>query len=69
MKTKHTFLIFLTGFLINIVGAFFKITHWSFGIFNANIIFTIGSIFEIIGALLFLYKLFTYPKFKDFMNW
>ena len=24
---------------------------------------------EVVGVLVFLYKLFTYPKFKDFMNW
>ena len=65
MKTKHAFLIFLTGFLTNIIGAFLKIIHFS----NANLFFAIGSTIEIIGAIVILYKLFTYPKFKDFMNW
>jgi len=68
MKTKHALIIFLIGFLINIVGAFCKITHWSFGPISANIILAIGSIFQTFGVLLLLYKLFTSPKFKDFLN-
>lgn len=56
MKTKHALIIFLIGFLINIVGAFFKITHWNFGPFTGNIILTIGSIFQTLGVLLLLYK-------------
>ncbi len=69
MKTKHALIIFLIGFLINILGALFKITHWSFGAITANIILLIGSIFQILGVLLLLYKLFTSQKFKDFLNW
>lgn len=65
MKTKHAILIFLLGFLTNLGGAFLKIVHFS----NANLFLTIGSAIKIIGAILILYKLFTYPKFKDFMNW
>jgi len=65
MKTKHAFLIFLIGFLLNVVGAFLKIVHFS----NANLFLIIGSTIEIMGAVLILYKLFTYPKFRDFMNW
>jgi|UPI000645D4A0 hypothetical protein len=65
MKTKHAFLIFLIGFLTNVIGSFLKIVHFS----NANLFLAIGSTIEIIGGLLILYKLFTYPKFRDFMNW
>lgn len=65
MKTKHTFLILIIGFLLNIIGAFLKIVHFP----NANLFLTIGSIIEVIGVLCILYKLFTYPKFRDFMNW
>lgn len=65
MKTKYAIIIFLIGFLINIVGAFLKITHWG----GANLFFTIGSLIEIIGIIIFIYKLLTYPKFKDFLNW
>jgi hypothetical protein len=65
MKTKHAILIFLLGFLTNVGGTFLKIMHFP----NANIFLTIGFAIKIIGAILFLYKLFTYPKFKDFMNW
>lgn len=69
MKIKHALIIFLIGFLISIVGTLFKITHWSFGPFSGNIILIIGSIFETLGVLIFLYKLLTSSKFKDFLNW
>jgi hypothetical protein len=69
MKIKHALLIFLTGFLINIFGGLFKLIHLSFGPFSANSILMIGSIFETLGVLLFIYKIFTSPKFKDFLNW
>jgi len=65
MKTKHAFLIFLIGFLINIAGTCLKIVHFP----NANLCLAIGSPVEVIGAILILYKLFTYPKFRVFMNW
>ncbi|QBO58438.1 gliding motility protein GldL [Chryseobacterium salivictor] len=68
-KTKHALIIFLIGFLINMIGAFFKITHWSFGSLSGNVILAIGSIFQTIGILLLLYKLFTSPKFKEFLKW
>lgn len=68
MKTKHALIIFLIGFLINIFGGFFKITHWSFGDLSANIILAIGSFFQAIGVLLLLYKLFTSSEFKNFLN-
>ncbi|MGV4413607.1 GldL-related protein [Chryseobacterium sp. T1] len=53
---------------MSIVGALFKITHWSFGPISGNIILVIGSIFQISGIILLLYKLFTSPKFKEFLN-
>lgn len=65
MKTKHAILIFIIGFLVNIVGAFLKITH----LLNPNLFLAFSSTIEIIGVLLILYKLFTYPKFRDLMNW
>ncbi len=66
MKTKHAIFIFGIGFcLSSIIGALFKIMHWPMG----NLILTVGSILEIIGIVLCLYKVLTYPKFEDFLNW
>ena len=68
MKIKHVLIIFVIGFLISIIGAIFKITHWSFGSISGNIMIAIGSIIETVGIILMLYKLFTSPKFKEFLN-
>lgn len=68
MKTKHALIIFLIGILISIFGAFLKITHFSFGPITGNLTLVVGSILETIGILLLIYKLFTSPKFKDFLN-
>ncbi len=65
MKTKHAILIFNIGLLFSIIGTIIKILHLPF----SQIILLIGLITELIGVILFLYKLFTYPKFKDFLNW
>lgn len=65
MKTKYTIFVILFGFLINIIASALKIMHWP----NGSILLIVGCSFEIFGALLFLYKLFTYPRFKEFMNW
>ncbi|KQM34173.1 hypothetical protein [Chryseobacterium sp. Leaf201] len=65
MKTKYAVIIFLMGFLSNLIGAFLKITHYP----NANLFFVIASILESLGMLIFIYKLMTYPKFREFMNW
>jgi len=64
MKTKHAIIIFVFGYLISLIGALFKITHWGYG----NLLLSIGSILKTVGGLIFLYKLITYPKMKDFLN-
>lgn len=64
MKTKHAVAIWLTGFIICFIGALFKIQHWPF----AGLLLTIGKFFELVGIILFAYKLFKYPKIKDFLN-
>lgn len=68
MKAKYAILIFLVGFLVNLLGAWLKITHFSMGPFNGNICLTIGSIIQSIGILIFIFKVFTNQKFKDFLN-
>lgn len=65
MKTKYVLAFFLVGVVLIITGSLFKIMHWP----SANVLMILGSIFEVIALILFVYKLMTYPKFKDFMNW
>jgi len=68
MKTKHTLVVLAIGFILIIIGALFKIIHFEIGFLNGNLLLTIGMFFEIFGSISFLYKLFTHPKFKDFLN-
>ncbi len=65
MKTKYAVTIFMIGFLLNLTGAFLKITHYP----NTNLFFVIASVLEPVGMLIFIYKLLTYLKFSAFMNW
>jgi hypothetical protein len=65
MKAKHAVLIFVIGFSLCIIGALMKIMHWP----AANLIVSVGSMIEFIGTILIFYKLWTYPKFKEFLNW
>lgn len=68
MKTKCALIIFFLGVLINIFGALLKITHFAIGSLTGNIVLSIGFIFETLGIILLLYKLFTSSKFKEFLN-
>lgn len=65
MKIKHALVIFILGFLINLIGALFKIMHWPF----ANILLVVATFLEVAGGILFLVKILTHPKIKDFLNW
>ena len=68
MKTKHTLIILAIGLLLTFFGVILKITHWEIGPVNGSNLLTIGIWIEIIGGILFLIKLFSHPKFKDFLN-
>jgi len=68
MKAKYAIFVFLAGFLLNLMGAWLKITHLSFGTIDGNSCLTIGSVLQSLGIVLIIYKVLTYPKFKDFLN-
>lgn len=68
MKTKHTLIILAVGLLLTFFGALLKITHIEIGPANGNNLLTIGMWIKFIGGILFLYKLMTNKKFKDFLN-
>lgn len=68
MKTRYALIIFLMGVLINLFGALLKITHFAIGPLTGNLVLSIGLIFETIGIILLIYKLFTSSKFKEFLN-
>lgn len=65
MKTKHTIIIFVVGLVFSVFGIGTRLHYQSF----ANLMLVIGTAIEIIGVILFLYKLFTCPKDKSLMDW
>ena len=64
MKTIHAIYIFLVGFIVEIIGALFKILHLP----GANEFLIIAVIVQVIGVVLIVYKLFTNPMLKEILN-
>jgi len=65
MKTKHAVIILGISICLLVIGALFKVMHWPF----AGMMLTVASFLEIIGIILLIYKIWTYPKVKEFLNW
>ena len=64
MKAKHAIILIVMGYCLDFLGGLNKILHYPY----ASTVLVLGAILKITGALLFLYKLVTYPKWKDFLN-
>jgi len=64
ISVKSVIIIFIIGFMILLMGALWKIQHWTF----AAEMITIGTIFKIIAVILLAYKLYKYPQIKEFLN-
>ncbi|GGE95725.1 hypothetical protein SAMN05443634_11030 [Chishuiella changwenlii] len=64
MKIKHTYIILALGVIIWIIGALMELTHHP----NANMVLFISTIVEVIGVILFLYKITRNRNLKDFFN-
>lgn len=64
MKAKHAITLLVLGYCLDFIGGLFKILHTA----EADITLTIAAILKVLGGLLFLYKLLSYPKFKEFME-
>jgi hypothetical protein len=65
MKTKHAITLLVLGYCFDFVGALLKITHSP----NADTVLKVGAILKVLGGLLLLFKILSYPKFKDILNW
>jgi hypothetical protein len=65
MKTRHAVALYIIGLCCDFIGALFKILHYP----GADELLVFGTILKVMGALLFLYKLLTYPKVKEFLDW
>lgn len=65
MKTKHAIILMMIGLCLDFLAVPLKIMH----IGGSAGLFVAGSILKIVGGLIFLYKLLTYPKIRSFLNW
>lgn len=65
MKTKHALLLIAFGYCLDFVGGLQKIIHHP----RADLFLIMATILKVIGVLIFVYKLITYPRTKNFMNW
>ena len=64
MKAKHALILLLAGYCLDLVGAGMKMLQLGSG---STLLF-VALILKLTGGLVFLYKLVTYPKWKDFLN-
>jgi hypothetical protein len=65
MKTRHAVILVILGLCIDIIGALFKILHLP----GADQILIFAVILQVSGGLLFLIKLLSNPKAKEFLDW
>jgi hypothetical protein len=65
MKIKHILIIYILGFIFLTLGALLKILHYQYG----PELLTIGTSLNILAGFLFIIKIFTSDKFKEFLNW
>lgn len=65
MKTKHALLLIAVGYCLDFVGGLQKIIHHP----RADLFLIMATILKVFGVLIFVYKLITYPRTKNFMNW
>ncbi|UII27917.1 hypothetical protein LVD15_05715 [Fulvivirga maritima] len=64
MKAKYALIVLAIGYCIDFIAVAIKIMHWA----SADLLLTSAVIFKVVGALTLLYKIITYPKFKEFFN-
>ena len=65
MKVKHALILVALGFCIEFVAVVMKILHWQ----GADIMLIVPVILKVTGVLILYYKIVTYEKLRDFMNW
>lgn len=68
MKNKYILAILVSGMIITVIGALFKITHYECCGINGNNILTVGLVTEAIAGLLFILKLLSSNKTDEFLN-
>jgi hypothetical protein len=64
MKTKYIFLLLILGTVLGLVGSLIKIQHWQ----GAEFLIILAIILNICFWILLVWKAFTHPALRDFMN-
>lgn len=64
MKTKYIFVFFILGSIFDTIGGSFENVHWPGG----SELLTLSTILIVVFWLLLLWKTFTHPSLRDFMN-
>jgi hypothetical protein len=65
MKTKHAISLLIIGYCFDFIGALNKILHTPI----ADNLLIAAMVLKVTGGILFLYKLLTNPKAKEFLDW
>ena len=65
MKTRHAIILFILGLCLAFIGGLLKILHLT----GADDILVLAVCLQIGGGLVFLIKLLSNPKVKEFLDW
>lgn len=65
MKAKYALIILATGYCIDFIAVIYKLLHWEYG----DQLIIAGALFKAAGLIMFVAKLLTHPKTKEFLNW
>lgn len=68
MKYKYIIIISAIAFIIDVIGAFFKITHLEIGFLDGNLLLLFGMSGKIVAAILLIIKLLSRKKANNFLN-
>jgi hypothetical protein len=67
MKNKHLLILFFLTMIVVVIGALFKIMHWTYAGITGNTLLSIGLISEAVVIVLLILKI-TKDSKSNFLN-
>lgn len=64
MKLKHAFLLLVVGLGLGVLGALWKIMHYTY----ADVLLIASLTLNLVAVILGIYKILSHPKVKGFLN-
>ena len=64
MKVKHIIILFLLGYILELLGGYFKIMQ----LMGAQEVFTVAISLKVVAAVLGIWKMFTIKNSNDILN-